>query len=106
MHQQESEIKKFEEYLSEFRDERDALELWSSLNSTWWAREGRWRAQGGWARHCTSPWLCPLPGVVLWRGVLSDDKNNLGIFLNFFGNIFCVTFSETQKQSNSSNKNF
>ena len=67
-------------------------------------KEHGWRALGGWARHCSSSWLCPLSGLVLWRGVLSDDKNDLGILSDFFGNIFCVTFSESQKQSNASDK--
>ena len=69
MEQQESRRFFFERYLVEFRDERDALELWSSLNSTWWAREGRWRAQGG--GRATVALLAPGHFLVMSFGVVS-----------------------------------
>ena len=106
MQQQESKRKIFEEYLSEFRDEGDALEPGSPLNSPCGAREGRWHAPPYQARHYSSFGPCALSAYALWRGVLSDDKNDMGIFQNYSGNIFCVTFSKTQKQSKSNNKNF
>ena len=105
MQQQESKRKKIEWYLSEFRDERDVLELGSSHNSTCGAREGRWRAPPCWARHCSSFGLCSFSSDVLWRGVPSEYKTDLEIFLEFFENIFCIIFLRIQKLSKSNNGN-
>src|SRR4051812_11774922 len=98
LQQQGSKINLFEEYLGWFRDKSEALEQSFPLNSPCGAQEGRWHAQGGWARHYPTWWPCPLPGAVLLPDVLSSDKNHLRIFLIFSGNIFYVTFSKTQKQ--------